>query len=479
MINIHFSLYNHLWIKVDCDDRRLLYDIEDYMTDYKKGYQFMPKYKAGIWDGKISIFNKPTRTFPYGLFVDVVKHIKKDWGSDQLNITVEPEIYDMFGYKSKPSFHYDLAFPPYPYQQECIEALVKYTKGIVVVATAGGKSLIISYIIRNLPPEQSKSLIIVPTLQLVDQFKGDMIEYGFPENTIGCVNSNLKEFDKPVVVSTWQSLKNQIDKLELFDAVICDEVHTAQADTITEILKNCPNAKYRFGVTGTLPTNRLDAMNVKSFIGPNLKTFTGKDLADLGYVSKCVIKQLRINYKSKFDSDYHGIRDGVFTNPFRLSVIKGLVKKSNNSVLILIEKVEKEGEVLERYLREQLPDREVIFLSGRDKSDVRDLWRKDMNNRKDIVCIATYPIFQQGVNIPSLREIILASSTKSFIRVIQSLGRTLRKHVSKELGGAVLWDICDNVKHLKDHANKRFKHYIKEKHDVEELEIEEQVKDFF
>ncbi|MCK5017731.1 MAG: hypothetical protein KAS32_11770, partial [Candidatus Peribacteraceae bacterium] len=77
------------------------------------------------------------------------------------------------------------------------------------------------------------------------------------------------------------------------------------------------------------------------------------------------------------------------------------------------------------------------------------------------------------VNIPSLREIVLASSTKSFIRVIQSLGRTLRKHVSKELGGAILWDLVDNVKHLKDHGSARHRHYIKEKHDVEETTLKE------
>jgi superfamily II DNA or RNA helicase len=96
-----------------------------------------------------------------------------------------------------------------------------------------------------------------------------------------------------------------------------------------------------------------------------------------------------------------------------------------------------------------------------------------MHTDDDIVCIATYPIFQQGVNIPSLRTIILSSSTKSFIRVIQSLGRILRKHVSKDLGGAELFDICDNVRYLKDHAGKRERHFVKEKHNIEVIELNE------
>lgn len=471
MIALHFSVYKKLWIKVDCGERNLILDIQSFLTDFKKGYKFMPKYKAGVWDGKISLFDKTTRTFPYGLFVDVMKHVKKDWSDAK--ITIDPEIYTMWGSGNQPTYHYDLKYQPYPYQQETIEALVKCTKGIAVVATAGGKSLIITYIIRNLPVDKNKTLIVVPTLQLVDQFKGDMVDYGVDPDHIGCVNSKLKEFDKPIVVSTWQSLKNQMDKADLFDAVIVDEVHTAQANTVSEILKSATNATYRFGVTGTLPTNRLDEFTVKSFLGHVAKTFTGKDLADLGYVSKCTIKQLTLKYNRSFGKDYNDIRDNVFLNPFRLSIIEGLARKTNNSMLILVDRIEKEGVVLEEYLKEKLPDKTVVFLSGKDKSDIRDQWRKDMNTQDNIICIATFPIFQQGVNIPSLREIVLASSTKSFVRVIQSLGRTLRKHVSKELGGATLWDIVDDVKHLKDHGKKRFKHYIKEKHEVEEITLSE------
>lgn len=472
MTNVHFSLYDDLWVKVDSDDRNITRDIDEFLTDYVKGYRFLPKFRSGVWNGKVSLFAKATRTFPYGLFVDVLTHIKKGWGDD-INITINQEIKDMFGFQNKPELKYDLTFTPYPYQEDCVKALMKITKGIVVVATAGGKSLIISYLINNLPDKLMKSLIIVPTLQLVDQFKGDMIDYGFSEGDIGCVNSNKKEFDRRIVVSTWQSLKNQMDQLEFFDCVVCDEVHTASATVVSDILQNTRNARFRFGVTGTLPTNRLDAMNVKSFIGPQVRTYTGKDLADLGFVSKCVIRQVKVKYKTNYGRDYNYIRDNVFLDTFRMNLIKGIVKKSSNSVLILIERVEKEGDILHNYLLEEFPDREVVFLSGKDKSSIRDMWRKNINEKKNVVCIATYGIFAMGVNVPSLREIILASSTKSFVRVIQSLGRVLRKHVSKEMGGAVLWDICDEVNHLKDHGNSRYKHYIKEKHDVEELSISE------
>ena len=287
------------------------------------------------------------------------------------------------------------------------------------------------------------------------------------------VNSKYKEFDKDIVISTWQSLQNQLDKLEIFDTIIVDEAHTIKASKLQEILQNCSNAQFRYGVTGTLPTNRLDELNVRSYIGPVLKTFRGRDLAELGFISKCTVKMITINYSDEPKGDYLDIRNDTFINPYRLGLIRHLVDITDNSVLILVEKVEKEGEVLEDILKESFPDKYVVFLSGRDSSNERDLHRKEMNERTDMVVIATYQIFQQGTNIKSLRSIILASPTKSFIRVIQSLGRVLRKHISKDKGGAELYDIVDTCKYLTDHGEKRHRHYTKERHDIIELNLNE------
>jgi len=472
-MDIHFVLKDELNIQINTNNRDYITAVDKHLTDFVKGYRFMPKFKCGGWNGTISVFNRPNRSFPYGLLFEVIRYTKKEWFD--LEITIAPEVKSLYKGVSIPDIRYDLELTPYPYQQECIESLLKSSKGIVEVATAGGKSLIIAYLIHNIDNELSynNSLIIVPTLQLVDQFKGDLIEYGMQSKDIGIVNSKNKEFDEKIVISTWQSLQNQMHELDRFNTVIVDEVHTAQASKLSEILKNCMKAEYRFGVTGTIPTNRLDKLNVLSYLGPVLKKFTGKDLADLGYVSKCVIKQIYLNYNQKYTGSYNEIKEEVFFNPFRMGFIKHVIKNKNNSILILIDKIEKEGIPLLEELQNSFPDKEVVFLSGKDKSDIRDEWRKEMNTRKDIVCIATFPIFQQGVNIPSLRTIILGSSTKSYIRVIQSLGRVLRKHVSKDLGGAELYDICDNVKYMKDHSSKRNRHYVKEKHIIEEIVLNE------
>jgi superfamily II DNA or RNA helicase len=473
-MDAHFILKDSLNIQINTNNRDYIDGVKEFLTDFVKDYRFMPKYKKGGWNGKISLFNRPTRSFPYGLLFEVIKYTKREW--PDLDIVISKDVKDLFNGIDISKMEYDLSLYPYDYQKECISTLLKASKGICVVATAGGKSLIITYLIHGIKQfhPDSKALIIVPTKQLVQQFRDDIIGYYEDDIiSIGIVDSDHKEFDRDIVISTWQSLQNQPDELQHFNALIVDEVHTAQADVLLGILKNCENAKFRFGVTGTLPVNRLDKLNVLSYLGPVFKTYTGKDLADLGYVSQCVIKQIHINYENKYTGKYNDIKDLVFHNPFRINLIKYIIKNRDNSILILVDKIEKEGEPLYKILKESFPDKKVIFLSGKDKSSTRDEWRKKMHTDNDIVCIATYPIFQQGVNIPSLRTIILSSSTKSFIRVIQSLGRILRKHVSKELGGAELFDICDNVRYLKDHAQRRERHYIKEKHDIEVIELNE------
>ncbi len=475
-MDIQFKLQNNLYIRVDTESYDYLKGVESELTEYVKGYMHMPAFKAGHWQGKVSLFKKQTRTFAYGLLLKVIRYTKKEW--PELSYVVDQEVKSLFVGIPFDNFNDDLVFPVYDYQRKAIEVAVTRGKGICQLPTASGKSLVITHIIKHITENigYNQALIIVPTLQLIDQFIGDMDEYGIDISNIGRVNSNFKEFDKDIVVSTWQSMKNNLGQMTRFTTVIIDEVHGAKADKVLELLGACPQAKFRIGMTGTMPTDPLEYKNVLSLLGPVLIQYTGKDLANMGYISHCTVKRILVKYEDDLNdkqNDYPFVKDVIFPNPYRLGLIKHLVMKSKNSVLILIEKIEKEGEVLEEILTEAFPKKKVVFLSGRDKAVIRDKARKLMNVSNNMVIIATFPIFQQGVNIKSLRTIILASSTKSFIRVIQSLGRALRKHVSKEVGGAELWDICDQTKYLKEHGEKRERHYIKEGHEIQDFTLSE------
>ena len=220
---LSFTLHKRQEIQINGGTRECIKGIEDILTEYASNYIYTPAFKKGLWDGKISLFNRAYRSFPYGLFLKVLRFVKKEF--PEIPYSIDPQIGHLFSGVALTDISYNLTLQPYGYQKQCIEASLKASKGINVVATAGGKSLIIAYIIDiiNNNINNNKSLIVVPTIALVNQFKGDLIEYGMDGGIMGMVNSKTKEFDKDIVISTWQSLQNNTHMLPDFNTVIIDE----------------------------------------------------------------------------------------------------------------------------------------------------------------------------------------------------------------------------------------------------------------
>jgi superfamily II DNA or RNA helicase len=224
-----------------------------------------------------------------------------------------------------------------------------------------------------------------------------------------------------------------------------------------------------------MPDSELECQQVMSYIGPILREYGSVKLAKMGYVSKCNIKVLHVDYKTKPKGEYNEVKDEVFNNAYRMGLITEIVRKCDGSVLLLVGKVEDEGAVLKKHLEESgvLEDREICFLSGKDNAKEREIWRRYTDEQSHIVLVATYGIFSTGINIKSLRYLVLASPFKSKIRVLQSIGRTLRLHADK-VNGATVFDICDTTKYLREHGDIRMKHYAKEGFDIEEIFLVEQ-----
>lgn len=472
---IEIRKHDDLNIQIVTDNRSVILGIKDYFTDFVEGYRFMPKYKAGgRWDGKICLVGAGN-ILPYGLLFDTIKCIKTKFKEEELIVSNDVKELFMGDETIEPEF--DLNIIPRPYQLECIMACLKYKKGIVVAATASGKSCTIAYVIKTLMDNclVTKTLIIVPTLSLVEQFYKDLGEYGMDINNVGRVYSKIKEFNKPIVISTWQTLVKNYDKLEDFDCVICDEVHSAKALSIKTILSKCENAAWRFGFTGTMPPDKLSNWNVRAYLGPVIKTFGAAELAEQGFIAPCKVDFTNIDYidGEMIKGEYADVKAKVFNNPNRLRFLKDIVTKADSNILVLVGQVDKEGKVLQEYFEKKggIPGKEIIFLYGDTKVEDRESWRAECENRKNIILIATYGILQVGVNIPSLKYILFASPFKSRIRVLQSIGRSLRLHDEKEF--ATIYDIADNVLFLGDHSVKRLRYYHTEKFTVNETFLDE------
>ena len=463
---INFYLHDTLNVKIETDNWDYLRAVKDHFSYYAKNYKFMPRYKAGLWDGKIPLFSTGNQTLPFGLTLKLLKYHKQEWNDIPYNIS--PDVKALFT-GIKPEYNKDLLFSPYDYQDDCISTCLSASKGIIRSATASGKSVMISYVMRELWEKGlvKNGIIIVPSISLVTQFYNDMDDYGIDMSLIGRVGEDWKEWDKPMVISTWQSLQNVPHHMERMDGVVVDEVHGAKADVLCGLLKQAPNARFRYGFTGTMPSPLLEQNQVLSYLGPILREYGSVELAKLGYVAKCLINRVHIDYSEKPKGTYNDIKDHCFNNTFRLGVIKNIIKKTKGNILLLVSKVEDEGEALKQILINdpEFSGHEIEFLSGKDSGDDREQWRKYMDTSKNTVLIATYGIFQQGINMKSLSNLILVSPSKSKIRVLQSIGRTLRLHTDKK-NGALIWDICDNVKYLDKHADIRLKHYSMEGFDV-------------
>ena len=459
-------------IKIFTESEEYMKKMRAAFTHKVKGYFWMPRYRAGMWNGESSLITD-TGTIPYGLLPDLLRASKKEF--PDVDIILDDDVRTLFKGEEL-DIKFDLSLPPRPYQEESVRYCLKYTKGIIRSATASGKSLVISYIIKNLLDNRPitnvrSAVIIVPSKGLVEQFYGDMIEYGIGDKYIGRIYDKIKrkeeQWARAIVITTWQSLKNNTKRLNDYDVIIGDECHQVKSHELKKLFSKS-QARYRFGFTGTLPTDDLDLLNTKSFLGPVLRNYSSGLLSDQGFISKCHVKILNIDYFGGIEAEgYNEVKEETFNNEFRLGLIKDLVDHLDHNILLLVG-LHKEGNLLLNLLRRA--NKRSMFLHGKHDVDTREEWRERMINEKGIALIATYGIFQQGINIPNLKYLILAAPFKSKIRVLQSIGRTLRLHDDKS-DGAYVFDICDSVRYLKKHGDKRIMFYDSEGFEIEEMNL--------
>jgi len=474
---IEYNLYKDNLIQVNTGDAGYLLEMKKYFTEHVDGYMFMPKYKAGIWDGTISVFKVNNRTFPVGLLQDAIKFHKIFFKNIPFQgLKVSDDIKKLFKGDTELIRDFNLLFDPNdrPYQIDSIEKLIKYRNCIAVVGTGGGKSNILTHIWKILNDSNiiQNVILVVPTINLVTQFKSDMMEYGLKEEDIGEVYGDIKQWDKKVVISTWQTLINNLDKLELFDAIFVDEVHQCRAVSLNVILQECSHMLYKIGCTGTLPNNRLENLNIRSYLGPVVVNYPVSYLIEKGYLSECNVSIYDIHYKKKIEGNFNEVKDEVFVKPTRLNVIKDIVTSvKDENILLLVGKIEKEGIVLENYLNSypEFKDRQIKFIWGKTKPKEREEWRQKCIKEKNIILIAVFPLFQQGINIPTLNHIVLASSNKSKIRTLQSIGRSLRKTLA---GQSYIYDIVDHSnKFLPKQSKERIEYYEVADFKINHIEI--------
>ena len=471
---------DEVYVVLNCHEGISL-ELREYFTFQVPGYQFTPQYKARLWDGKIRLFDTRTRQIYRGLVPYIVKFCEEygyEWEYDN-------EIYDEeFSVAEAQEFIKTLGLPfeVRDYQIEAFVHAIRSRRTLLLSPTASGKSLIIYMIMRYI--NAKKTLIIVPTISLVSQLAGDFRDYGFDSdaNVHRIFGGQDKHTDKPITISTWQSLYTlPKDYFKQFDVIIGDEAHLFKAKSLAEIMTGLVNAKYRIGTTGTLDGTKTHKLVLEGLFGPVRKVTTTKELMDEGHVADFLIKCLLLKHPDSVcqalkTSTYQQEIEYLVLNEARNNFISNLALSLDGNTLVLYQYVDKHGRILHEMINKKANGRKVFFVSGEVDGDAREEIRHIVEQEKDAIIVASFGTFSTGINIRNLHNIIFASPSKSRVRNLQSIGRGLRKSESKD--SATLFDIADDLRYKKrdnytlKHFAERIKIYAEEKFTFKIYKIE-------
>lgn len=456
----------HSEVKVIPKNTNIYYDVFNYLSFFSENHRWSPAYKEGHWDGKIHFYQNGK--LPVGLVYKVIELAERNNYSVKMNFKLEQ---DLNVEKLKDFIDsLNLPFEPHDFQYKSVLECITKKNLLVISPTASGKSLIIYILAQFFQRINKKLLIIVPRVGLVTQLYKDFESYNMKKimTSVKKIHGGIdKSFDFPIVISTWQSLyKLKQKELDVFDAVIVDEAHNADAKSIKTMLMKMKKAEYRLGTTGTLPlANSAEFYTNIAYIGNYKQFVTTKELQERKILSNIKINALILNYPEtirKYASetlvkDYQSEIEFIMQYEDRSRFIMGLIEKcETKNTLVLFQRIEAHGKKLLDMVKQRFPNKKILYVDGGVKIDDREDVRTIMENNNDVILLASYGTFSEGVNIKNIHHIILASSYKSEIKILQSIGRGLRLHAEKE--NLVLWDIVDNLSIRREHTT--YKNYL-------------------
>ena len=366
-------------------------------------------------------------------------------------------------------------FTYYDYQEETIKEFVKNGRGISLLPTASGKGLCIAGLCKTILTNHPtyKILLVVPNVLLLNQLHDSFIEEFNIDNISIWGDKKLPDWSKNIIIANSQILvsdiKKTLTKVQHFNAIIVDEVHTigTKKNKINKIIQNI-NTNIKFGVTGTLPSDLLATWNTVGKIGPILYEKTSHQIRQQGSISEVEIKIVNFSHKGapstpdpsdvRPTAKYEKEIDFIFNDTKRNNFIGDLANKIKGNVLILTDRIF-HGELLVKTLSSS--SKSVHFIQGSTESDARTEIRRVMEESDNVICIAMSKIFSVGVSIKNLKYVIFCNIGKSNVKIMQSIGRSLRLHKNKDK--AIIFDLCDKLKYSMDHLRERTQLYTKEK----------------
>ena len=432
--------------------------------------RYLPQYKLGRWDGTVGFFGLGGNGYVNHL--DKIIQYLNEAGVEIEEVVDKREKFDLtfskvdknfFGNKTWPKGHQceGQKIELRDYQVDVINNFIKEPQSLQEVATGAGKT-IITAALSSICEKFGRTLVIVPNKGLVTQTEEDYINVGLD---VGVYFGDRKELNRTHTICTWQSL-NVLDKkskagesvfslaefLDGVKTVIIDEVHQAKAEVLKKLLTHhLKNSPVRWGLTGTVPKEQFEFQSILASIGPVVNQISAKELQDKGVLSKCHVNVVQLVDTNVY-KNYQEELKFLVTDEKRIEYLGKLVNKikSSGNTLVLIDRLTAGKKLLE------IID-DSVFIRGETKLADRKEQYDEISSSTNKVIIATYGVASVGINIPRIFNLVLIEPGKSFVRVIQSISRGIRKAKDKDF--VQIWDLTSSCKFAKRHLTHRKKFY--------------------
>jgi len=453
---------------LDLDCRKKLVNTFKYEIP---GARYQPAVRLGRWDGKVAYFQLGGSSY-INLLPEIVPILEQyDYDielDDQRDYSTVFDFVqvteDSFAHKTWPVGHPAVGQPILlrDYQVEIVNNYLQNPQCIQEVATGAGKTLMTAALSQSVEA-YGRSIIIVPNKSLVTQTEKDYVNLGLD---VGVYFGDQKDYDRTHTICTWQSLNNmmkktksgeaEVDIQDFIEGVVCvivDEVHMAKADALKTLLTGVmARVPIRWGLTGTVPKEKFESQSLLVSLGPVISKLSASELQDRGVLAQCHVNIVQLIDHVEY-SNYQSELKYLLEESGRLDTMAGLILQINETgnTLVLVDRVAAGTELVSR-----LGDK-AVFVSGATKSKTRQDEYDMVADSVDKIIVATYGVAAVGINIPRIFNLVLIEPGKSFVRVIQSIGRGIRKAEDKD--HVQIWDITSTCKFAKRHLTKRKQFY--------------------
>ncbi len=467
-LQIHDEV-NCSFIGLSADHRRYL---NNKSKIFNPSLRFTPAVRLGRWDGKTPYFSIGGQTY-INLLEPMIEYLATE--------NIEIELEDLRTYNrsfefSKIDNNYlsNICWPVgHPkagepiilrdHQTNTLNIAFDELQGIFCLPTASGKSLVTAIMSKKVE-KYGRSIVIVPNKDLIEQTEAYYKILGLD---VGVYYGDRKDFFKTHTICTWQSLEKLRQRpidiglpepvtfqkfMSGVVATIVDECHGIAAEKLSGLLtKELASIPIRWALTGTVPKEPYQVVNLTISIGQVVHKLTTIELQDKGILSQCNVKVLQLIDTKEFTS-YSAEYDYLVSDKDRVKFVSTLISKAaeTGNVLVLVGRKET-GKMLEKLIPGS------IFLSGATKSSIRKEHYDEVKLSSSKILVATAGIATVGVDIPRLHHLFMFELGKSYIKTVQAIGRVLRTSFDKN--HATIWDICSTCKFSKRHLTSRKKWY--------------------